>query len=123
MHPGGYWCPLNEWYKIYEYMADIQKMWNFTSPYSFSSSAGRVIGSETLIWGEENDDVNVQVKLWPRSAALAEALWSNPQEGWYGADPRMQQWRLRLVERDIAAEALQPTWCAREGGYACTTKS
>jgi hexosaminidase len=35
-----------------------------------------VQGSETLIWTEMVDDHNLSQKLWPRSAALAEALWS-----------------------------------------------
>ena len=63
----------------------------------------------------------MQQKLWPRSAALAEALWSSPVAGgWYAADPRMQQWRNLLVLRGVPAEALQPQWCQQHGAYSCT---
>jgi hexosaminidase len=71
------------------------------------------------------DETNIDQKLWPRSAALAEALWRGPEAtakggGWYGADPRMQQWRHLLVRRGISAEALQPRWCQQREGHACT---
>ncbi len=79
----------------------------------------------SLPWGEMIDQTNIDQKLWPRSAALAEALWRGPEGtksggGWYGADPRMQQWRHLLVRRGIAAEALQPQWCQQREAHACT---
>ena len=83
----------------------------------------QIIGSETLPWGEMIDESNVDRKVWPRSAALAEALWTGPEgtkEGWYAADPRMQQWRNVLVQRGIPAEALQPQWCQQREAHACT---
>lgn len=69
------------------------------------------------------DETNIDQKLWPRSAALAEALWSGMERtnlGWYAADPRMQQWRNILVKRGISAEALQPQWCQQRQGHVCT---
>jgi hexosaminidase len=73
------------------------------------------------------DHTNIDQKLWPRSAALAEALWRGPAEtgvsGWYGADPRMQQWRNILVKRGVSAEALQPQWCQQREGHACTVNA
>ena len=70
---GGYWCqPYHEWYHIYDYIRDITEKWNLTE-----AQLARVQGSETLIWAEMVDDQNLSQKLWPRSAALAEALWSS----------------------------------------------
>ena len=84
-NPGGYWCdPLHEWYHIYEYIGDVTRMWNLDEEERKS-----IIGSETLLWTEMADDSVISQKIWPRSAALAEALWSDPQEGWFSADPRM----------------------------------
>jgi hexosaminidase len=122
-NPGGYWCgPYHEWFHIYQYIADMQQKWDLHQPFEEkkSDSAGRVIGSEILLWGEENGEQTVEQKVWPRGAALAEALWSNPQAGWYAADPRMQLWRNTLVARGIGAEEIQPLWCAQSGPYSCT---
>lgn len=69
------------------------------------------------------DESNIDVKVWPRAAALAEPLWSGPAhsgQGWYAADPRMQHWRNTLVRRGIPAEALQPLWCQQREAHACT---
>ena len=115
---------------IYDYIDDVQKLWKLTD-----SQLQKVLGSETLMWGEMVDAANIEQKLWPRSAALAEALWGAATvesaekahdkrfrngDGWYAADPRMQQWRKTLMARGVQAEALQPQWCEQRGAYACT---
>lgn len=115
-NPGGYWCqPYHEWFHIYDYVNDVISKWKLSS-----DQVRHIAGSETLIWGEMIDGSNVHQKLWPRAAALAEALWTHPSSNWYDADPRMQQWRHTLVNRGIQAEALQPQWCQQRGAYACT---
>lgn len=112
---GGYWCqPYHEWYHIYQYIQDVTSLWQLSD-----ASRKKIFGSETLIWTEMVDDINVSQKLWPRSAALAEALWTDPKHGWYEAAPRMQQWRNKLVARGINAEALQPFWCQQRSGDVC----
>lgn len=135
---GGYWCqPYHEWYRIYEYIRDVTDKWGLSE-----AELAHIAGSETLIWTEMVDDQNLSQKLWPRSAALAEALWSSnylpkaaaaraPKEAkrskdgqqvvrsWYEAAGRMLQWRQLLVSRGIAAEALQPRWCSQRDPYAC----
>lgn len=134
---GGYWCqPYHEWYRIYEYIRDITTKWELSE-----DELTHIAGSETLIWTEMVDDQNLSQKLWPRSAALAEALWSSNylpasavarapagakrnkdgqvERTWYEAAGRMLQWRQLLVSRGIAAEALQPRWCSQRDPYAC----
>jgi hexosaminidase len=137
---GGYWCqPYHEWYRIYEYIRDITDAWGLTE-----EELKKVQGSETLIWTEMVDDQNLSQKLWPRSAALAEALWSSnyaPQgaksrakkdgtsaktnaagqveRSWFEAAGRMLHWRELLVARGVAAEALQPRWCSQRDPYSC----
>ena len=116
---GGYWCqPYHEWYHIYQYVYDITQKWSLSE-----EEKQKIVGSETLIWTEKTDDLLVSQKVWPRSAALAEALWSDPQDGWYAADSRMQQWRNKLVKRGIDAEPLQPMWCQQRAGDVCTLNS
>ena len=118
-NPGGYWCqPYHEWFHIYDYINDVIGKWDLSD-----EEVRKVLGSETLPWAEMIDETNLDQKVWPRSAALAEALWSGPEGtrgGWYAADPRMQQWRNLLVRRGISAEALQPQWCQQRQAYACT---
>ncbi len=115
-NPGGYWCqPYHEWFHIYQYIADVTSKWKLTD-----DEKKHIFGSETLIWTEMVDDVSVSQKLWPRSAALAEALWSDPQGGWYEASPRMLLWRNLMVDRGIDAEAIQPLWCQQRAGDVCT---
>lgn len=119
-NPGGYWCqPYHEWFHIYQYINDIKDKWLLTD----DEIRKGIIGSETLIWTEMVDDINLSQKLWPRSAALAEALWTNPKHGWYEANARFQQWRNTLVQRGIAAEALQPLWCQQREGWVCSLNS
>lgn len=118
-HPGGYWCqPYHEWQKIYEYVSDVQDLWELND-----AEFRNVLGSETLAWSEMIDANNVEQKIWPRTAALAEALWGRTAEkgsSWYAADPRMQQWTRTLVQRGIQAEPLQTEWCGQREAYACT---
>lgn len=59
----------------------------------------------------------MESKLWPRSAALAERLWSDPTTDWTVADTRLVHHRQRLVQRGIHADALQPEWCHHNEGY------
>jgi hexosaminidase len=107
-------------------MHDLQSKWDLTSEGSAKNGVGKIIGSEVLLWGEENGDSTVISKIFPRAAAIAEALWSNPQSQgsddnlWYQADPRMQLWRNTLVRRGLAASEMQPLWCAQRGPYSCT---
>lgn len=61
----------------------------------------------------------MQNKLWPRTAAFAERLWSDPDTDWKAAELRLIHHRQRLVERGIEADALQPEWCHQNEGL-CT---
>lgn len=59
------------------------------------------------------DDTTVDSRLWPRSAAMGERLWSEPAEGWEAAEKRILIHRERIVERGVAAAAIQPEWCTQ----------
>jgi hexosaminidase len=36
----------------------------------------QVLGGESALWTETTDDTNIDSKVWPRCAALAEVLWT-----------------------------------------------
>lgn len=55
-------------------------------------------------------------RFWPRAAALAERLWTEPKTSWREAEQRMLAHRERIKSLGIAAEALQPKWCHQNQG-------
>lgn len=72
------------------------------------------------MWGELVDDSVVESRIWPRAAAAAERLWSNPASTRANvAETRFYRHRERLVTRGVNAEALTPRWCYQNEG-ACT---
>lgn len=103
VNDGNNWCtPYKEWQKIY--LSDPSKI---TTPDRIS----QILGSEVALWSEQSDQFSLDNRLWPRSSALGERLWSNPQGTWRDAEPRMLMHRKRLVENGIQADRLQPEWC------------
>jgi len=94
---------------MYSYLQDARKMWNLTTTEG-------ITGGEVAMWGEVVDEHNFDAKVWPRGAALAEALWSDPSGGWWEAKYRMQHHRQRMVEQGIDAAAMQTQWCMYNDG-------
>lgn len=58
-------------------------------------------------------------RIWPRAAAAAERLWSDPLTLAMAAESRFYRHRERLVNRGLKPEAVTPKWCALNEG-ACT---
>ncbi|KAF9438537.1 hypothetical protein BGZ76_007068 [Entomortierella beljakovae] len=123
---GNSWCdPYKSWQKIYSF-----------NPISGldQKEAKNVLGGEALLWSEQVDDTNLDVKLWPRASAAAEVLWSGNSEDsetrlWNGPDQkkdtlrsiealdRINEHRFRMLSEKINAEPLQPLWCVRNPGH------
>ncbi|KAG8760348.1 N-acetyl-glucosamine-6-phosphate deacetylase [Serendipita sp. 396] len=109
--PDGHsWCdPFKHWQRAYSFdpLADLTP-----------SEAKLVLGGQQLLWTEQSDPLNLDSILWPRAAASAEIFWTGPDHPLGGplngteAMPRLQDLRYRLVQRGIAAHALQPEYCA-----------
>lgn len=68
------------------------------------------------MWGELVDDSTIDPRVWPRAAAAAERLWSDPEGSAALAEPRFYEHRDRLVKLGIRAEALAPEWCLQNDG-------
>lgn len=114
---GNNWCsPYIGWHKVY-----------MNNPYTLLTNLGvdvspgtaareLVLGAEAALWTEQVDESSLDGRFWPRAAAMAERLWSNPDEGWQQAEYRMLAHRERLVQRGIQSEALEPQWCYQNEG-------
>ncbi|XP_020205815.1 beta-hexosaminidase 2 [Cajanus cajan] len=114
---GGSWCgPFKTWQTIYDY--DIA--------YGLSEEEAKlVLGGEVALWSEQADTPVLDARIWPRSCALAEALWSGNRDEkgrkrYAEATDRLNEWRSRMVSRGIGAEPIQPLWCVRNPGM-CNT--
>ncbi|THU44635.1 hypothetical protein C4D60_Mb02t09450 [Musa balbisiana] len=105
---GGSWCaPFKSWQRVYDY--------DITHGLS-AAEAALVLGGEVALWSEQADGSVMDGRLWPRAAAMAEALWSGNRDGdgrkrYAEATDRLHEWRQRMVSRGIAAEPIQPLWC------------
>lgn len=75
-----------------------------------------VLGGEAAIWGELVDENNLDTRVWPRAAAVAERLWSNPSTNNTVAENRMLEIRQRLIKRGVKPESISPGWCAQNEG-------
>ncbi|XP_075978702.1 beta-hexosaminidase 2 isoform X2 [Anticarsia gemmatalis] len=72
-----------------------------------------VLGGEVAMWSEYLDEQALDTRVWPRAAAVAERLWSDPSGGVYVAEPRMQRQRARLLARGLRPDAISPAWCSQ----------
>lgn len=102
VNAGNNWCsPYKGWQDIYE-----------NTPTKMAGDRhAQILGSESTLWTEQVDSANVQSRLWPRAAAMAESLWTESSSGWREAENRFLVHRERLIELGIEADALEPEWC------------
>ncbi|KAJ8684485.1 hypothetical protein QAD02_020277 [Eretmocerus hayati] len=111
---GTNWCsPYKGWQKVYD-----------NSPLQILDKQGLsqdykhlVLGGEAALWSEQVDSASVDSRLWPRSAAMAERLWTNPDASWIHAEQRLLRHRERLMQRGIMADSLEPEWCLQNQGH------
>ncbi|XP_037946614.1 probable beta-hexosaminidase fdl [Teleopsis dalmanni] len=82
----------------------------------------QVLGGEVCLWTEQVDEGQLDNRLWPRSAALGERLWSDPDDKHeldivpQDAFRRISIFRNRLVELGLKAEPIFPKFCAQNPG-------
>lgn len=104
---GNNWCsPYIGWQKVYD--NDLRALGGMYS--------GQVLGAEAALWTEQADQSTLDSRIWPRLSALAERLWTDPQQGWQVAESRMVIHRETLVKHGVAANTLQPRWCLQNEG-------
>ncbi|KAF8194331.1 N-acetylhexosaminidase [Mycena galopus ATCC 62051] len=94
-----------------------------TQAYTFDPSANLtaaqselVLGGQSLLWTEQSSGENLDSTTWPRAASTAELFWSGPGGNVDTALPRLHEVVYRFRQRGVAANALQPEWCALRPG-------
>ncbi|KAJ8925415.1 hypothetical protein NQ315_009247, partial [Exocentrus adspersus] len=99
---GNNWCaPYIGWQKVYD-----NKPANIAG-----SKKDQILGAEATLWTEQVDSTAIDSRLWPRAAALAEVLWTEPTNNWTVAEQRFLVHRERLVTLGVDADGVEPEWC------------
>ncbi|KAL0822380.1 hypothetical protein ABMA28_004469 [Loxostege sticticalis] len=75
-----------------------------------------MLGGEVAMWTEYVDKEVLDTRIWPRAAAVAERLWSDPMSTASSAEPRLQRFRSRLQARGLRPDAMSPAWCEQHDG-------
>ncbi|KAJ7868758.1 N-acetylhexosaminidase [Mycena olivaceomarginata] len=105
---GNSWCdPFKTWQHAYVF----DPVANLTA-----AQAERVLGGQSLLWTEQSGPENLDSTTWPRAASTAELFWSGPGGDVQAALPRLHEQVYRFRQRGVAANALQPEWCALRPG-------
>lgn len=74
------WCsPYNSWAQIYDF--DIM--------HGYEAFKEQILGGEVCAWSAVIDETTIESRLWPRSSAFAERLWSDPKTDYQNANNRM----------------------------------
>ena len=99
--------PYKNWRQIYSYdpFADV-----------LEEQKHLIAGGEACLWGELTDGVNLEQKLWPRTAAAGEILWKGPMKLEESTTRRLAEMRERLVAKGLRAEMVQMEWSLRNEG-------
>jgi len=113
---GPNWCPYAMWTNIYANDV-LQKL-----P---EECRDNIIGAEVTSWTEQIGDATIHSKLFPRSIALAERLWTDPAETgtyhdvavWLPALQRMRYVNANLANKCIPTHPLQPQFCLENPEY------
>lgn len=89
VNDGNNWCsPYKGWHRVYD--NNLRKL--------SVGHENQIIGGEACLWSSLNDEQALDSRIWPRLSALGERLWSDPDETYRDADPRMLLHRFVIFE-------------------------
>lgn len=119
-------CGFGRWRETGEAACDPYRPWQTVYTHrpweQLRLNKKQILGGEACLWSEQFGEDSLDTRLWPRGAAFAERVWSDPQldintfsipEDVY---TRLSTHRERLVSRGLNAEAIWPNWCSQNPG-------
>lgn len=90
-----------------------------TTGFEYTKSQEKLlIGGEACMWGEQVDYTCIDTRIWPRTCAVAERVWS-PKDvtNISNAEKRLILHRCRMNRRGINAGPIRPDFCYVPGIY------
>lgn len=101
----------NAWYFDHGFWGNT-KFYNWKTVYQNKIPTNPlVLGGEACMWSEYCDEHSVEVRIWPRLNAVAERLWSNPNDEFKSVESRFHRQRERLISKGIKVDAVLPEFC------------
>ncbi|GAM26656.1 hypothetical protein SAMD00019534_098310 [Acytostelium subglobosum LB1] len=77
-----------------------------------NSNLDKILGGEACMWGEQVDQLSIDVRVWPRAIGVSERLWSaQNQTDVNNALTRISPFTCRLSQRGIASGPLSADFC------------
>jgi hexosaminidase len=107
---------LNEdWWSFYT--CNPREITNMTS-----NQQSHILGGHTSMWGENVDSTNFFERVWPRSSATAEVLWSgrtkNVTISFNEVQARLERFRCYMLQQfDIPVSPIAPDHCQSHGPF------
>ncbi|XP_022911919.2 probable beta-hexosaminidase fdl isoform X1 [Onthophagus taurus] len=119
-------CGFGKWRERGDAACDPYRPWQTVyshQPWGYDTSyKTQTLGAEVCLWSEQVDEVSLDTRLWPRAAAFAERIWTDPklEVDSYGISEsvytRLSTHRERLISRGISVEAMWPQYCTQNPG-------
>ncbi|XP_044757152.1 probable beta-hexosaminidase fdl [Coccinella septempunctata] len=97
--------PFTSWQKFYEY-----------KPWENEFVKNLTEGGEVCLWAEQVAEESLETRIWPRAAAFAERVWSDPVRVEGDVYMRLDNFREILRFRDLEVSAIWPKWCTMNPG-------
>lgn len=98
--------PYTTWHKFYLY-----------TPWDDNNCESQTLGGEVCLWSEQVEEDALENRIWPRSAAFAERIWTDPSSNWMNnrveqdVYVRLDTQRKRMLSRGLKSEGLWPQFC------------
>lgn len=124
-------CGFGKWIETGNAACDPYRTWQVIyshRPWELLSDVKKslILGGEACLWSELVEEPALDNRLWPRVAALAERLWSDPiltgseyEDSKQLNDDvyvRLNTHRERLISRGLSVEGIWPRYCTQNPG-------